>query len=218
MTIDQTERLIVDLAAGLVPVRKLAPVSVRFTRWLAMSLVTAAAAAWLIGLRADVWHAVAAPTVLLSLGLAVAAFGSAAALALRLSIPGSNRSIGARALPGAIVAVWVGALALLARRAGLSWPGLMHEPFHTACVVRVVAIAVVPTILLARELRRGFALDAVSAAAFAALAGGALAAMTVQLICPIDRPAHLLVSHLLPVLGLVVAGALAARALRPSWN
>jgi hypothetical protein len=214
MATDETEELIVDLVAGLAPVQRLPPISIRLMRWFAVALVTAAAAVWFIGLRADVSRAMATPIVLLSLGLAVAAFGSAGALALRLSIPGADQSVGLRWMPVTIVAVWVAGLMLLARNAGVSWTALVHEPFHAACVFRVVAIAVLPTIWLAGEVRRGFALHAVSATALAALGGGALAAMAVQLVCPIDRPAHLLVSHVLPMLGLVMAATVAARTLR----
>jgi hypothetical protein len=211
MATDHTEKLIVDLVADLSPVQRLAPVSIRMMRWLAVAVVTGAAAVWIIGVRADVSRAMATPAVLLLLGLAVATCGSAAAVALRLSVPGAGQSVWLRALPVATVAVWVAALVLLARNGGTSWPALVHEPFHAACIARVVAIALLPSFFLAREVRRGFALDAVSATALAALGGSALAAVAVQLVCPIDRPAHLLISHVLPALALVLAGAAAAR-------
>ncbi len=216
MATDGTEKLIVDLVADLAPVQRLPPVSNRLIRWAAAALVIAAAAVWLIGLRADVAHALTTRAVLLSLGLALAASGSAALFALRLSVPGADRSALLRWLPGTIVVLWVATLVLFARSAGASWPALLHEPFHLACISRVVAIAVLPTILLVREVRRGFALDAMSTTALAALGGSTVAAMAVQLVCPIDRPAHVLVSHVLPILGLVLAAVVGSRALRRS--
>jgi hypothetical protein len=214
MATNGTERLIVDLVSGLAPVQKLAPVSIRMMRWLGAALAITAAAVWFIGLRADVSRAMTTPAVVLSLGLALAASGISALLALRLSVPGDERSAWLRWLPAAIVALWVAALVLLARNAGASWLTLAREPFHTACVLRVVAIAVLPTVVLVREVRRGFALDAVSATALAALGGSALAALAVQLVCPINRPAHVLASHVLPMLGLVLTAAVAARVRR----
>lgn len=215
MATDRTETLIVDLVADLAPVQRLAPIWIRMLRWLAAALVTVGAAVWLIGLRADVSRAMATPAVWLSAGLAVATFGSAAAFALRLSVPGAGQPAWLRWLPIGIVAVWAAALVLLARGTGISWPALMHEPFHAACIFRVVAIAVLPTVFLAREVRRGFALRPVSATALAALGGSALAAMAVQLVCPIDRSAHLLVSHVMPMLGLVMVATTAARVAMP---
>lgn len=215
MTTDPTEKLIVDLVGGLTPVRRLPSVSVRMIQWLAAAALIAGGAVWLTGSRADLSHAIAAPGVLLSLGLALAASMTAALLALRLSVPGADRSAGLRFVPGAIVAVWVAALVLSARGAGAGWSALMQEPLHAACIGRVVAIAVVPVLLLAREVRRGFALDAVSATALAALGGSALAAMAVQLVCPIDRPAHLLTSHVLPMLAVVITATAVTRVAAP---
>lgn len=207
MATNQTEELIVDLVADLAPVQRLAPVSIRMIRWLAVALITSVVAVWFIGLRADMSHAMATRAVLLSLGLAIATFASAAVVALRLSVPGADQSVRWRWLPVTTTAIWIAALVLWAGDTSGSWRALRHEPFHAACIFRVIAIAVIPTVLLVREVRRGFALDVVSATALAALGGSAVAAMAVQLVCPIDRPAHLLVSHVLPVLGIAVAAA-----------
>jgi len=212
MTTDRTEQLIVDLVADMSPVRRLPPVSVRTLRWLAFSVAVSALAVWIIGIRHDLSRAMTAPDVLWSLGLALVASTSAALLALRLSVPGTDQSRWVRWLPIMVVAAWVAMLLQLTRAAGVFASALWHEPFHAACVVRVVAIAVIPTLLLVRELRRGFALDATSAAALAALGGSAIAALAVQLVCPIDRAAHLLASHVVPVGVLMIAGAAAARA------
>jgi hypothetical protein len=60
-------------------------------------------------------------------------------------------------------------------------------------------------------LRRASALQPRWTAGLATLAAAALAAVAVQLICPIDDPAHQIVSHVTTVLVLVAVGALAGR-------
>lgn len=211
MATDRTEKLIVDLVADLEPVQRVAPVSVRLARWLTVALFVAAAAVWLIGLRGNLSHAMTSPAAWVSLVFAVITCGSAAWLALRLSIPGAARSVWVRWLPATILVAWIAALVVAARGAGVAWSALLREPYHAACVIRVVAISALPTFLLTREVRRGFALDAVSAAALAALGGSTLAALAVQLVCPIDRAAHQLTSHVAPMLVLVMLAAVVAR-------
>ena len=211
MTTDRTEKLIVDLVADMAPVKRLPAVSVRMLRWLALAVaVSALAAVWIIGLRTDLSRAMAAPDVLGSMGLALLASTSAAFMALQLSVPGVVQSRWPRWLPMAVLTLLMVALVQMARASGAGVAVLFDEPVHAACVTRVIAMALVPTFLLMRSIRRGFALDHVWAVALATLGGSALAAVAVQLVCPIDRGAHLLVSHALPAVGLVIAGALAA--------
>lgn len=211
MTTDRTEQLIVDLAADMTPVNRLPALSARVASWLALAVAASAAAAWIIGFRADFRRAIAEPAVVWSLGLAILASVSASIVAMRLSVPGAQPSRWTRWLPMLAMAAWAGMLIRAAQDAGVSVATLVHEPFHAACVGRVVAVAIIPTALLIRTVRRGFALDGPSAVALAVLGGAALSAATVQLVCPIDHPQHLLVSHLVPALGLVIAGAVAAR-------
>lgn len=211
MATDRTEQLIIDLAANMAPVHRLPRISVRVVRWLGLAIAVAALAVGVIGIRRDLGRAMATPEVLWSLGLALVASVGAAAIALRLSVPGADQTRWVRWLPGAVVAVWIVMLVQVARAAGISQSALMREPFHAACVIRVAAIAVLPTLFLVREIRRGVALDAVSAAALAALGGSALAAVAVQLVCQINRPAHVLWSHVAPVVALAVIGAVVAK-------
>jgi hypothetical protein len=210
MAADRTESLIAELVVDLEPVRPLAPISSRVGRWLVAALVIAAGSVWFFGARADISRALLQPVVLFSLGLALAICATAALSALRLSIPGNAESTRLRGLPFAFIAVWAAALVVYARSAGVSWPAAVAEPFHAGCVVRVLAIAILPALVLVREVRRGFAFDARPAVALAALGGSAAAAIAVQLICPIDRPAHLLVSHLVPMAGFALGAGLIA--------
>ncbi|MBP8273577.1 MAG: DUF1109 family protein [Acidobacteria bacterium] len=214
MTPDRTEQLIVELAAHMTPAPRLAPVSVRMARWLVVAGIATAVAIWIIGARADLSLAMAEPNVLVSLALAFLASASAAALSLRLSVPGAEQSAWMRWTPFVIVGVWVGALLQWSQSAGAPISSLVREPLHAACVLRVVALSLIPAAVLLRSARQGFVLDRGWTATLAVLAGSGLAALAVQLLCPIDRPAHLVMSHALPAIALLAAAPLAAKALR----
>lgn len=210
MTPDRTEQLIVDLAANMAPVPRLASLPVRLTQWLATAWAVTAVAMWLIGMRADLSRAITTPDVLVSLGLACLASVAAAGLALRLSVPGADQSAWVRWTPFTLAAIW---LAVLVQATAQPVSSLAAEPFHAACVIRIVALSFIPSLVLLRGVRQGFALDHGWAASLAILGGATLAAVAVQLLCPIDRPAHLLVSHALPALTLLAAVPLAVRVL-----
>lgn len=208
MAPDRTERLIVELVARATPVMRLEPVSVRLLRWLVVAITATAGGVWLLGARHDLAMALGAPDVLTSLGIAALTAVSAGAVALALSVPGASESKWLHRLPAAAAVIWIAMLWQLSRMAGVSMGAMLREPLHIACGIRVIALAVIPTFALFRSVRRGFALDRVTAAAMAALGGAALAAAAVQMVCPIDRPAHILVAHLLPAAAIAVLGAL----------
>jgi len=210
MAHERTEQLIVELARDAAPVTRLPPMVVRLARWIAMALAAAAAGVWLIGAREDLWPALTTPSVFASVALTLVAAATAGAAALRLSVPGADQARYSRWVPIAATASWVAVLWTLSREAGVSTEALLREPFHLACGARVVALSLLPSLALVSGVRRGFALDRVWAAVLAVLAGSALAAGSVQLVCPIDRPAHLLVAHALPMLLLAALGGLAA--------
>jgi hypothetical protein len=211
MAIDRTEQLIAHLALDVSPVKRLPAISIRIARWLGLAIAASAVAVMAIGVRPNVWRAITEPAVWQSLAVALLASISAAVVAMRLSVPGAQQSRYTRWLPMAIIGVWIATLVRASQNAGVSVAVLSHESFHAACVARVTMAAIVPTYFLIRAIRRGFALDAASTMALAALGGTALAAAAVQLVCPIDRAAHVLMSHVLPALGLVAPGALAGR-------
>ena len=207
MATKRTENLIVDLAADLRPVTPLPAMPARMAYWIAFALPVALVAIWLTGPREDFARAIVSGEVLWSLGLALAASATAALLALRLSVPGLDQSIWARWIPLSVGAVWI---AILAQRAGLA--ALAAEPLHGPCATRIIFVSVIPTLVLMRSVGRGFVLDAGWTRSLGWLAGGAFAAVVVQLVCPINQPAHLLTSHVLPVLAWIAIGGFAARA------
>jgi hypothetical protein len=212
MASNNTESLIVDLAATLAPVNVLPSVSARFARWLIGATIASGLWVAVFGLRAGALDAVSAPPVLMPLVLALIASMGAGVAAIRLSVPGVNASWWGRWAPVAVLALLAGLLIALVP-AGQVGSALVREPFHAACILRVIAMSAIPAGMLAREIWRGFPLHRMAGATLAVLGGGGLAAAGVQLVCPIDRPAHLLVSHAVPVISLVAFTAIAARLL-----
>jgi hypothetical protein len=211
MANDKTESLIVDLAADLAPVSVLPSVGARFARWLIGATIAAGLWVAVFGVRADALGALSAPPVFMPLVLALIASIGAGVAAIRLSVPGVNASWWGRWTPVAVLVVLAAVLVGLARAAGGAVSVIVREPLHAACVLRVIAIGIIPAALLARSVWRGFPLHRMAATALALLGGCGLAAAAVQLVCPIDRPAHLLLSHVMPVIALVTLGALTAK-------
>lgn len=204
MSNERTEQLIVELASAMTPVRPLPTLAARFGWWLALAAATATAAVWIIGARADLLAALARPAVQWSLLLALLTAVTGALASLRLSVPGLDRTPRARWLPIGAAAVWTGTLLLA------SATGDTGDAVHIGCVCRVIAISAIPAVLLWRNVRSGFALDQAWAFALAMFGGSAVGALAVQLICPIDHAAHILVSHVVPAITLTIAGTLAA--------
>jgi len=206
MSNERTERLIVDLAAGLAPVRRLPAVSTRMAGWLVLAAGVVAAAVWMIGPRPDLSTAIATAALRWSLVMPLAAAMIAAASALRLSVPGTDRSPWIRWLSIGVMALWAAALPLVPHANPSSFNAI-DDPVHAVCVLRVIAISLLPLVMLTRGVWRGYALDGAWAGALAALGGGAIGALAVALLCPVDQPAHVLVSHVAPIGVLMVAGA-----------
>jgi hypothetical protein len=201
MANERTEQLIVDLAAALTPARRLPGAWARTAGWFALAASVAAAGIWAVGARSDLRTALATPAMQWSLVIPLAAAAIAAFAALRLSVPGADGSRWLRWLAIGLAASWAAILPLLSRA------GAAGDLVHLVCVVRVIAIAAIPAVMLMRSIRQGYVLDAAWPAMLAALGSGAIGAAAVEVMCPIDRAAHVLVSHGAPILGLMALGA-----------
>lgn len=198
MTPSPTEQLIVELARDAQPVDRLPSVAVRWTVWLACAAAATAIGVWVIGIRGDVASAAQLSAAASLAGGLIAALCAAAA-ALHMSVPGSSAGRWLKWVPLIVIGAAATTLAVFAERSGAS---LLAEPVHAACGLRILLLSALPSWLLFRELRRGLTLSPLWAASLASLGGTTLAAATVQLACPIDRPAHLLVAHLLSAVAL----------------
>ena len=212
----RTEDLIVTLAHESGPWTPLAPVRVRVARWILLAAGLCVVMVAAVGARPDIRLALQSPAYVL---LAVATLFSglvASVSAMTLSVPGAERTRLWRAVAVLLAAAW--ALALVSRLAagGDAWPRLVALPNHWACVAEIAGLSLASGWALFVMIHRAAPLQRGWSAGLATLASTALAATATQIMCPIDDPAHHLVSHVAPVLVLVVLGTFAgSRVLRP---
>ena len=205
----RTDELIVALARAAGPVRPLPSPSLRLARWTAATVPLMVLGVFLIGPRADVLTVMPQPTFL---GMVFATFSTgllAAATALVLSVPGTERSVLQRVLPLMAGGLWLVSLIVLLTTGGDPMRRLLEWPLHWICVIEIAGLSLVPGLALFTMVRRAAPLRRAWSGALATLAAGAIGAAATQFICPLDDPAHQLVGHALPVAVLSVLGALA---------
>jgi hypothetical protein len=203
----KTEELIVQLTHSLEPVQPLASPFVRLVRWVALSITVGAIGVLAIGARADFADSVRDPAFAGVALLAIATGIAAAAGALLLSVPGAERSPAQRGLPLLLLIAWTASLAMMLVSGGAALERLLALPVHVACVMEIAAFALVPGWALFDMLRRAAPLKVVWTAVLAALAATALGAAATQMVCPVDDPAHHLVSHITPMALFAMIGA-----------
>lgn len=207
----RTDELIIELARAARPVEPLDAPSVRLARWLSAAFVVAVLTVLIIGPRHDALSTFSQPIAIVLAAATLLTALSAAAVAFVMSVPGAERSAGYRALPVLTGAVWT--LILVGRLVSGGDPlrRVAAFPIHWACVIEIVGFTLLAGWLLLSMLRRAAPLHQPWAAAFAALAAAALGAAAVQVVCPIDDPAHHLVAHLLPVALLSILATVTGR-------
>ncbi|MGE3274048.1 MAG: NrsF family protein [Vicinamibacterales bacterium] len=203
----RTEDLIRELAAEAEPVARLRPLGIRVLGWIGLALVCALVVVEMVGARADLadvaWTGHFATETLL---LAITAL-SAAAGALVLSIPGAERSALVRWLPvvtGAGLVAWIAGELGMAAASG--HPTGFFGPAW-ACVLKTASIGIVPGIVLFGMVGRAAPLRAAWAGLLAILATSAVGVMGTNILCPNDRPLHLLLWHVAPMVLFSAAGA-----------
>lgn len=207
----QTDELIRDLAAQATPVRRLPPWTRRAALWLALAFASAALVVIAFGVRRDLAEVLATPEFALEEVLLLVIAVTAAGGALMISVPGEERSGLVRWLPvmaGVTILLWiVGELLFAAAigdttgRVGFAWP----------CVVRTVTVGLVPGVVLLAMVRSAAPLRAAWAGLLALLATSAVGVLGTNMMCPNDRPMHLLFWHVLPMTLIAAAGAAIGR-------
>lgn len=206
----QTDELIRRLAADAAPVRRLPRWTARAGVWLLVAALSAAIGVALLGVRRDLSDVLLTPAFALEEVLLLVVAATAAAGALIISVPGAERSGLVRWLPvgaGAAILLWLaGELFLTATpesagRVGLAW--------H--CVARTIVVGLVPGVVLLAMVKGAAPLRAAWAGLLALLATSAIGVLGTNLICPNDRPVHLLIWHVLPMTVIAAAGAALGR-------
>jgi hypothetical protein len=204
MTTAKNDRLILDLAADLRPVRRLWPPLLRALIWLAVLVALALGLAAFANLDA-VWRRISAAP---DLWLAVLGSGMTAVLAaiaaFELSLPDAPRAWAALPLPATLL--WVSASGFGCLRgfiAPQSHVAVMRETGD--CLMFIVFLSVPLSALLFAMLRRGYPLYPGLTAAIGGLAVAAAAATLLNFFHPYDAAATDLLVHAVAV-ALVIAG------------
>jgi hypothetical protein len=152
-----------------------------------------------MGTRRDLGDAVDRADFAVEAFLLVLTAGAGALGALAMGIPGVMRSKFVRWLPiifGLSVVLWAGGELVLASVTGAP-TGRLTFAWH--CVYKTTSIAAVPGVALFMMLRRSAPLHAAWAGLLAMLATTAVGILGANVICPTDRPLHMLLWHVAPL-------------------
>jgi hypothetical protein len=213
----RTEDLIRELAKDATPVRRLPPLTVRLLGWVLLAGLSLGVVTMWMGARRDLAEALQQSAFQFEAAMLILTAMSAAVGALAVSVPGGERSALVRWLPivaGAICILWVGGELVFASVTGAPTGRLT---FAWPCVYKTTSVALVPGIALFALVRRAAPLSAAWAGLLAILATTAVGVLGANVICPIDRPLHLLLWHVAPLMLFAAIGAgLGAWLIR--WN
>jgi hypothetical protein len=197
----ETDEVIGSLSRELRPVRRLPRAEVRATRWALLAAASVAAGTVLLGPRHDLLSRMRDPQFLLQNAVLLLVFLICDRVAFDLSVPGSEGTAAARALPFWGVLIWGVMLT------SLDAASFAVFPAGWRCVTRMASLAVVPSALAFSMLRKAAPLEPGWTGCFAFLGVASIATSGMQMICPRADATHALWWHLVPVLVFAAAGA-----------
>ena len=206
----RTDDLVRQLVAEASPVRRPPPVSRRVIAWLVLALGSLGIVMMLMGVRRELGDAADRTDFTIEAALLLLTAISAAMGALLVSMPGAAPPR-ARWIPVALgVACVLFAAGELAYAAVTGVPtGRLTFAWH--CVYKTTSVALVPGIVLFAMVRRGAPLQTAWAGLLAVLATAAMGVLGANIICPTDRPLHMLLWHVLPMAVFAGGGAALGR-------
>lgn len=205
-----TPTLVAALVRDLTPVRPLRSPWIRLAGALAATGVLAGAAVALQGRASEWWRALGEPRFTIELGVELVSGVLAALVAFALSVPRAPRTWALRWLPLGAVLAWV--LFLTMELARAEWPAItavLGALRPEACFSTVVAVAALPAALSLVMILRAAPARPAWSAALVVVGAAWVASFATHLHCLNVEPAHGLVSHVAPVFGLAVIGAIA---------
>lgn len=202
-----TEDLIQQLVAEASPVRPLRPLSARVAGWFVLALASLALVMGLMGVRRELGDAADRIDFAFEAALLLLTAITAAVGALLLGIPGADERAHVRWLPMTLALACV-----VAAAAELTYAAMIGAPtgrltFAWHCVYKTTSVAAMPGAVLFVMVRRGAPLHAAWAGLLAVLAAAAMGVLGANIICPNDRPVHMLLWHVLPLLFFAALGA-----------
>ena len=203
----RTEDLIQELASDARPVTRLQPVARRLLAWVVLAAVSFAVVLFLMGVRRELGDSGDRADFAFEAALLIITAMSAAVGALVISVPGAERSPLVRWAP--IVAatasvLWAAGELVYAAATGAP-TGRLTFAWH--CVYKTSCVGAVPGIALFLMVRRAAPTRAMWAGLLAVLATAAVGVLGANVICPNDRPLHMLLWHVAPLMLFAAIGA-----------
>ncbi len=208
----RTDDLIAELAGRLTPVRRLPSPASRAARWFALASAFAAAGIAGFGARADIAVRLPQLDYLWTIVLAVSVSAFAVMATLVLAVPGADRTAALTRATVAILAIWAVTMVWAVLETGRGLP-ITTDRHWPVCFARVALVSIVPAIVLFVMARRAAPLRLGWTAALAAAAAASMAAMAIQVVCPLDNAGHAFLGHFVPVLTLAALGLAVRRVL-----
>lgn len=202
-----TDELIQRLAADAPPVRRLRPLAWRLAGWAVVAAASLGVVMMVLGVRRELGELAASTDFAVQSALLILTALSGAVGALIVSIPGAERTSLVRWLPVAAgIAYVMWSAGDLAMAAATGAPTGQIAPGWT-CVIETASVAALPAIALFVMMRRAAPLRAAWAGLLAVLATAAVGALGANVICPNDRPVHMLLWHVAPLMVFAGVGA-----------
>jgi hypothetical protein len=203
----QTDDLIRQLASEANPVRPLRPLPLRLLGWVVVAAVSLGVVSMVMGVRREFGDAVDQADFAVETALLIITALSAAVGALIISVPGGERSSLLRWTP-----VIAGIASVLWAAGELGLASATGEPtgrltFGWHCLYKTAAVAAVPAVALFALVRQAAPTRAAWTGLLAILATAAVGVLGSNIICPYDRPLHMLVWHVAPLMLFAGAGA-----------
>lgn len=203
----RTEDLIQELVSDGRPVTRLQPVATRLLGWVVLVAVSFAVVLFLMGVRRELGDSSDRADFAFEAALLIITAMSAAIGALVISVPGAERSPLVRWAP--IVAatasvLWAAGELVYAAATGAP-TGRLTFAWH--CVYKTSCVGAVPGIALFLMVRRAAPTRAMWAGLLAVLATAAVGVLGANVICPNDRPLHMLLWHVAPLMLFAALGA-----------
>jgi hypothetical protein len=206
-----TDALVRALTRDLTPVRRLRGANTRAASWAALAAVITALATLAVGTRPDLSSRLSECSYVAESAALLTLFAAAARSTFRLSIPGLVPA-SLPAIAPAALAIWI--LHVAHRASGGVELAAVSCVSGLPCLARILALALVPTAIGVRMLRRAAPQHHGWTGLGLALAAGSLAVLGTQAICPRDAAEHVLAWHVVPVIAAaLVGGALGRRLL-----
>jgi hypothetical protein len=207
----RTDEFIQQLAGEITPVRPLGRPRRRVAGWLVIALASLAVVMMLMGVRRELGDAADRADFVFEAALLLLTAISASLGALLVSVPGAERSAWTRWAPvvfGAACVTWAAGELVFAAATGAP-TGRLTFAWH--CVFKTTSVAAVPGIALFAMVRRGAPLSGAWAGLLAVLATVAVGVLGANIICPNDRPLHMLLWHVAPLVVFAAGGAALGR-------